>query len=675
MPEQIDILENPDFEMRLWTGQSFTSRPWLARSSRMGFHHALGHVFHPAKHGDSPEVYPLIAGKRYIPEVREGAHALSGWQPCTSSPRSVDIAVEHVVDALKKNPRMLSASLSVNDGAGNTCECPLCRALDPKDVVATGARPSLSDRFFHFYNRVTERVLQKWPEAYVAVLGYGPCKSPPTRDRVNPRILVFEVQPSVAALKAWGAAGARPNLYLWLWDGGFLTVRPDLGTLAELVRTAKSLGGIGCYSEIQPQWTVSAPKFYVLASLLWDSRRDPSALLNEYLRLAYGSAAAPALRDYFDRWYAIYRRRPAEERYRTSWGWRSAEQLAHLQRGDLAALDASIEAAAKATMTPPQRQRLAYFTTYHRLMRINAEQYLTGREMADSAWVLARRPEEVLALAERSTALPGEFDRIWSEEVVVDRSGWLLDARYQKSPQGHWDQAFAQLRATVNSGHETGVDQAVETLSRQLLARQSREQVIAYWETQGKRHPGLQKHIGPQVLLLRGVVPPDVVVNGGFERGSPGDPPTLEGWHFYESYGMVKGVKARYAWEPGSGHDGGRAVGLGQGRFPEMKSLVQLDKGHRYELSLWYKTVGRDTPPNLQLFSYDGPLSTPSQIDQTKIARFFQLDLEPTDGAWKKVVRTITPTRTGTFIIQLAAYYQKPDWWVWFDEFQIRKIW
>ena len=127
MPEAIDVLENPDFEMRLWSGNSFSSREWLARSSRMGFHHALGYIFHPDKHGDTPEVYPLIKGKRYIPDTSGGRHGSSGWQPCTGSPKSVEIAVDHVLTTLEKNPRGISVSLSVNDGAGNVWINPAMR--------------------------------------------------------------------------------------------------------------------------------------------------------------------------------------------------------------------------------------------------------------------------------------------------------------------------------------------------------------------------------------------------------------------------------------------------------------------------------------------------------------------------------------------------------------------
>ncbi|MBM3891833.1 MAG: hypothetical protein FJ388_22180, partial [Verrucomicrobia bacterium] len=376
----------------------------------------------------------------------------------------------------------------------------------------------------------------------------------------------------------------------------------------------------------------------------------------------------------FDRWYAIYRRRPKEELYQTSRGWRSPEQLEHLRRDDLAALDAALAKAQQATLTAEQRQRLAHLTTYYMLMRLNAEQYLVSRELGDRRWIGARESDAMLKLAEDSLPLTVEFDRLWREQIAADKSGWLLDARHQKNPQEYWDDFLGQLRTMISSGHETAIDTALDTLTERMLKQESKDKVIAHWRELMKQRARLEPHIGPQINKLMGVEPPNVVVNGGFEKGAPGDPPTLPGWEFYENYGMVKGVRACYVWER-SGHNGGHAIGLGAGQFAEMKAIISLEQGRRYELSFWYKTVNRETPANLSLFSYDGPLASASEISRDKISKFARIDLEPTDGQWKKITRSLTPPRGGTFVIQLAAYYQADGTWTWFDEIEIRKIW
>lgn len=675
MPTRISVVENPDFEMRLWSGESFSSREWLARSSRMGFHHALGHVFHPDRHGDTPEVYPLVGGQRYVPEPASGPRALSGWQPCTSNPKSLEIATDYVLQTLADSPRLISASLAVNDGAGNECECESCRALDGPDAYAPGRRPILSDRFFHFYNAVIERALQANPEANLGVLGYGAVSTPPGRLRVNPRVHVFEVQPDVPTLRAWAATGATPAMYLWLWDGGFLTVQPDLHMLAELVRAGHELGAIGFYSEIKAHWVISAPKFYVLAHLLWDSSRDVDQLLDEYLRLAYGEDALPHVRAYFDRWYEIYRRRPPAMLHQNSCGWRDARHLQWLRRDDLGALDDSLARARLASLTQEQRARLDYLRTWHRLMRLNAQQHLIAQELGDPRWVAAQAPERVLAAIEDSLDLTPEFDRIWRNQIATDTSGWLLDGSAQRDPDAYWAAFLGQLRTMVGSSHESAIDDALEAISERMLAARDADAVLAWWRARLDERPTLERYIGPELNRLRGIEPENIVTNGSFEQGEAGDPPTLPGWDFYEFYGMVKGVKARYDWTDGNGHDGGRALGMGEGNYPELKAIIHMVEGARYELSLWYRTEGRDSPASLWLFSYQGELASPRDIQQDRIEKFARVDLEPTDGQWRYVERSLTPSVGGTFVLQLAAYYQKPEVWTWFDEIEIRRIW
>ncbi|MHC4873354.1 MAG: DUF4838 domain-containing protein [Planctomycetota bacterium] len=117
MPEKINVLENPDYEMRLWSGSMLEiGRPLLAHSGRMDFHHAFGRIYHPKKYAATdPDIYPLIDGKRYVPDPN-AHHATSGWQPCLSNPKVENMAVDYVLKQYETNPRIASVSLSVNDG-------------------------------------------------------------------------------------------------------------------------------------------------------------------------------------------------------------------------------------------------------------------------------------------------------------------------------------------------------------------------------------------------------------------------------------------------------------------------------------------------------------------------------------------------------------------------------
>ncbi|HRU05702.1 MAG TPA: DUF4838 domain-containing protein, partial [Candidatus Brocadiia bacterium] len=677
MPEKISVLENPAFEMRLWNSQSWKSRKWLAGSGRMGFHHALGHVFHPAKWAEKfPEVYPLVGGNRYIPNLKaDGPKALSGWQPCTSNPKSIEIATDYVVEAYTKNPRTASVSLSVNDGAGNVCECASCRALDPPGAMQDGRREALSDRFFAFYNEVARRASAKVPQARIAVLAYGAVRTPPVQVKVDPRIYVFYVQPSLADLKAWKDAGANPNLYMWLWDSGYLTIRPDLKTVSSLIRDAHQKGGIGFYSECLPHWVISAPRFYSIAQVLWDPSRDIYAALDEYLRLAYGPDAAPHVRAFFDQWEAVWRRRPENQRHETAWGWRGPEQFSDLRRDDFLVMDRALASARAASMTEKQRRRLDYLNTYYDLMRINGDEVLSGKELADQKWLESQPPDSVLAVAERGVGLSEQFNRIWSERVVTDRTGWLLDARFHKDPRSLWDGFVCQMRAMVSSAMETATDDALAFMTERMLKKQSKGDVVAYWEGQMKKRPGLEAYIGPRINALKGVVHPNIVVNGGFEEGAPGPTPELPGWDFYEFYGMVKGVTVAHQWGPGTGRDGGKAIALGEGRYPEMKAIVRMEKGRRYAVSFWYKTENRERKPSFSLYYHDGPLTSIRGMDNHKVSRFVEIPLDPTGGQWRQVTRAVRAPYDGDYVVQLASYYHKKGEWTWFDDIEIRKMW
>ena len=675
MPAKIDVIENPDYEMRLWNSPVFRCRQWLGFGGRMGFHHALGHVFDPRKHGDTPEVYPLIKGKRYIPKVKPGGHALSGgWQPCTGSPKSVEIATRHVVDAFKKSGRHATVSLSVNDGAGNICECDLCRAQDSKDAFKEGQRPDLSDRFFRFYNKVIQEAVKEVPHARIAVLGYGAVRKPPHEVKVDPRIYVFHVQANVEALKAWKDAGANPNLYMWLWDGGFLTVRPDIQTVSELVKAGYEMGGIGFYSECIAHWVVCGPKFYVLARLLWDTDRDPDQLFEEYVRLAYGDGALH-VGAFFRKWYEIYRRRPADKLHETVWGWRGPEQFEYLTRQDFAFMDQALARAKVSKLTAKQKKRLELLDLYYQAMRANGIEYIAGKELADKRWVASQNIETVIATAERTASLTGQFNRIYRGQVMKDKTGWILDVKPQKDPEAFWNSLVGQMRTMVSSSAETATDNALASLTQRMLKKQPKQEVIAFWEGQMKKRPNLESYIGPQVNTLKGVQNPNIVTNGKFEQGEPGNPPTLPGWDFYQFYGMVKGVKSNYEWRPGSGHDGGKAIGILDGRYPELKAIIHMEKDKRYTLSFWYKSEARESDSSFSIYYHKGPLPSVRGMDNHRLSRFVMIRLKPTDGKWQHVARTVRAPYDGDYVLMLATYYQKKGWRAWFDDIEIRKVW
>jgi len=107
-----------------------------------------------------------------------------------------------------------------------------------------------------------------------------------------------------------------------------------------------------------------------------------------------------------------------------------------------------------------------------------------------------------------------------------------------------------------------------------------------------------------------------------------------------------------------------------------MKGIVQMEKGRRYDLSFRYKTSpGRERDSSFWIFNYDDPITTACDIQKDKIHTFLRINLEPTDGHWRRITRRLTATHNGPHIIMLVSYYQTKGNWTWWDDIRIRKIW
>lgn len=676
LPARIADLENPDFEMRLWADRGFKmARPILAGSSRMGFHHALGVIFHPDKHGDKPEVYPLVDGERYIPSERtQPGRMTSGWQPCISHPTSIEIATNYVLDTLASG-RAISASLSVNDGSSNWCECDGCKALSP----------DIGERFYKFYNTVTERVVAKNPEAYIAALAYGPCQQPPKETRIHDRIVIFVTGGDPLRFGDPRRTGGKRAVYHYHLDNAYPTVRHYPHLLADYVRTIHEHGGIAMYTQIEHSWAAGGPKTYLLAHLLWDVDTDVDATLDRYINLTFGEQAAPAMSEYFDRWEAIFNRETREGHFNTIEAWTSNHLHKHEQVtwDDLTVLDGAIARAAAASKTDKQAARFAYFQTYYYWARANLAQYLLARDMGDSQWLAARNADQILDAAARAVALTEEFDQRWERDIATDRTGWLLNARtydaVEKGMRFYDSLLVGPIRTAVEGYLAEAIDAAVAGIA------DGRDDAVAYLRAQAAKRPTLQTYIGPVADRFAGIERPNVLANASFEVGThvEGEPPRLDGWWFYDRVGMVKGATAQYDWKDDPDR-GGKVLGFGPGKFPGVRTFMTLEPG-RYQLSFWFRTVNRDSSVTVNLLRMDPQYSaadfeTESRVREISMVndafiKFLAHRHPPTDGKWQRVVQQIEVRKAGVYCLMLEPFGMADDAWAWFDDLQIRAVW
>jgi hypothetical protein len=694
MPTQIAVRENPDFEHRYWGDYRFAhARPLMAGSHRMDFHHAFGKIYAPKKYAATdPDLYPLIDGKRRVPDPEHEATA--GWQPCVGNPKTQDLAVKWVLDVFAREPTTVSVSLSVNDGGANDCMCERCRAMDIADAFADPLHPQLSDRYFRFYNHVAERVREVEPRAIIAVLGYGPCAVPPRETKIHDAVCVFIS--TGANPRQFEGAGGGSSLYHYHLDNAYPTIRHYPQMIAKYLRESHRAGGMGYYAQIEHSWAAGGPKTYVLAQLLWDVDSDVDLLLDRYMDRAFGARAAAAMRAYYDRWETIWGRESAvlPNRYDTIYMWNSdhIRKFRFVSWGDIHYLDAAMDIASKAAKTPPQTQRLALFTAYYQWIRCSLVQALMARDLANTGWLAAQPPDAVLDRAEAALALTEEFDSRWSDSIARDRTGWLLNQKSRLvAAVGRGERYYDSLlvgpiRAEVEAELARSVGAAMQSVSGRLAAADSKAAAVAFWRAAQPARAALAPFIGPEVDRLRGIVHKNKVRNGGFEDGTaggtePGAPPVLPGWWFYDRVGMVVDAKAKYRWDDSESRDGSKAIGLGPGKYPGMRTFVELAPG-RYRCSFWYRTVNRtiDCEVSLYLLSADvavDELSSPAAVralQNKQYIKFLRRSWPPTDGEWKQVVQTFEIKEKRGLALTLEPFYMNEGAWTWFDDVEIRRL-
>lgn len=696
LPQQIEISENPDFEMRLWDGWTIPfSRKNLAGSSRMDFHHAFGKIYAPKKYSKTdPDIYPLIDGKRFVPDPN-GDHPTSGWQPCVGSKKVQDMAVKHVLDSFKRNPHIASVSLSVNDGDCNHCMCDKCRALDAKDALKDSNAPNFSDRYFRFYNIVMERVLKENPNAYIAVLGYGPCGKPPKETKIHDRVIVF-ISTGSDPLQFKGVGGGS-SLYQYHLDGAYPTVRHFPHMLADYLRESHKVGGVGYYAQVGSNWAACGPKTYVLANLLWDVDSDVNQLLERYMRLAFGPYAASAMRAYFDRWEQVYFKQQKDSGlhpYKTiaSWNANHLKKYKGVTWDDIAFMDTALFIAGRSKMTKKERVRFDYVNTYYQWLRLSLSQFLTAEDFQNPEWITVQTPKEILAKISVSLKLTEQFNHLWDAKISKDRSGWLLNqtpriiAAVKKGLRSYDWIIIDALRAEVESFLDKGIVSALTSVSKRELRTSDKKAVISFWKKQLAQYPDLKQYIQPEINRLAGVEKNNMVVNGDFEKGTPGslkpgNPPKLPGWFFYDRIGMVEGSKSVYDWSEKDSRNGSKCIGCGPGKYSGLRGYIGLKAG-RYNMSFWYKTKNRKKYGlNVGLYrmkdaKFDA-LTTPRAIKALKNDQYVKLLSIPhpvSEGKWQKVEKSFVIDKDGVFCILIEPFWGEPDSWVWYDDVEIVKL-
>lgn len=304
-----EIYKDPVFAAKVRVNAS-TGDPNLGGTSEIKL---INHSFYrqlPAdKYGkEHPEYFSLVDGKR---EIQYGKKKVYN-QLCLTNPDVLRIVTESVLKELKRNPDVANISVSQNDGIFY-CQCPNCAAIDEREETHMGTLMAL-------VNAVADEVAKKYPDVLVGTLAYGWSRKPPKTIKPRPNVQIqlcsagcCQLHPIddpncprnvefCRDLAEWGKV--CKNICIWNYNANYtsyMSPRPNLRSIGPNVKYFAANNVIGVFMQVSNGMStnLSDLRNYIIAGMIWDPSRSSEHLMDEFLTLHYGKAAA-AIRRFID---------------------------------------------------------------------------------------------------------------------------------------------------------------------------------------------------------------------------------------------------------------------------------------------------------------------------------------------------------------------------------------
>ena len=271
----------------------------LSLKSPISTGHSYGNIIqrNTEAFAKNPELSALLADGRRDTERHYNARKF-----CFSNPDLIKLVIEDrrrlLASQRKANPAAFMVSVDPSDGEG-TCHCQHCQALG-----------TTTDRVFHLANAVARGLRAEDPTAWVGLYAYSSHRLPP-KIEVEPNVYVQvamgfnRTQFSLPELvDRWsqkvGAIGLREYYGVEAWDWG-LPGRARGGRVGYHRKwipfyAERKLNAVN--AETNANWGAQTLGLYVAAQLMWDPKADVDAVVDEFLELAFGEAAA-AMRGFY----------------------------------------------------------------------------------------------------------------------------------------------------------------------------------------------------------------------------------------------------------------------------------------------------------------------------------------------------------------------------------------
>ena len=576
MPAKIDLKESPDFNTRAWTMNSYVdkeiSRMYLGESRRNISWHTFGRIIDPKKYGKKhPEYFPLVRGKRHNNPRKQRCD----WSPCVSNPEVQKLFVEYVLKYFGAGGAD-GVELSVNDGAGNHCECANCTAWDVPEERAKG---HYSNRYFTFYKKVLDAASKVKPGVKACILLYSDATSlVPAKAEIHPGLIGMSTREHT--IRAFAKKGMK-QLGLWehQLDQWYPLPRHYPQVMAEKLRDLHRIGVREYFGEVYMIAAANMPKQYILARLLWDLKSDPAKVLEEYCIKAYGPKAAPHVKKYYDTLEKVHSREWAVLKGKVKPNSYGVEKFIGLRHGDIEVMEKALAQAEKSPMTDLQRKRFLVVKNYFSYIRCLAENYLDCVTLQNKNLSL----EEIHAIFKRCEARDARFVTLWETVISKDTIG-LYRYIAGKHRRKRVNAIYGLYRNAVKAYLLESVEKALKNHQKKITPPMKRLARLKYWKEAYKKYPSLM----PIAILIgenSGKKLPNYIKNGDFKKGTPGNPkvkgahPQLENWYFYEQIGDVQSDAYKSIWKLVRAKSAFNHLGFGEGKYPEIRQYMYLPAG------------------------------------------------------------------------------------------------
>lgn len=581
------------------------------------------------------EILPVIDGKKLVmkkpakplspnPYIAKGGYD-QRWQPCWSHPETARLAIENILENLKKNPQKEVVNLDINDNGG-CCQCGEClKAVGDKRNMC--GYPDYSELYWGWVNKVADAVTKQYPDVLFSAFAYTEVLNPPSF-KLNPRVfprLCIELSPLIdpvwgekrlELIRDWCDRAEMLDLYDYMRGIRFFLLpriyfRSHSRILADMARQYKLRGA---YLETD-QTAFQGPQQALILKMLWNPDTDVEAFLEDWCEHAVGKKAAPYLREYYQRWEDYW---TGEDIRKTAWYktvrnayMQLGECNTHtyaLKKGDLKKFRALMEKVVELAETPEQKNRAQVL--------MQAYEY-----------------SELAATAAFSEIIPPE-GRLLSADNALE----LLEALPEALQAAEKFRKHPLLPFNSNQGKSmlAAANGSIGLVIPFLNDPKVRERAEKY-----SNDPAIPATLRAQFKIWLGFKADNLIENGSFEEDKPLAEPQ---W----TRPMEGERDDRYA------SDGKYAFRTGNGYYV-LNAKMEPDKNYLFLCDVYLEKGSGEGR-----FSYHlGPAV--GQIPQNW---FYGKDLIPTGGTWNTYSAVVShPAREGRMVDNLIIR-------LWLDKFE-----